>query len=167
MLLLSARICVRVLARRQRTASNRSVPGRKHSAADKRLGFIGVGHISWVAGAALFTAAVVGGSGYVIRELNRQIGVACEVVGLPAPAPSITITPEMLDISSIALGSVPVAVINGAPITEGTTLMVQTSEGTALLRVTAIRDGTVQFKYGGQPFSANLRQAVLRKGAGK
>src|SRR5713101_2059132 len=106
MLLLSARICVRVLARRQRTASNRSVPGRKHSAVDKRLGFIGVGHISWVAGAALFTAAVVGGSGYVIRELNRQIGVACEVVGLPAPAPSITITPEMLDISSIALGSV-------------------------------------------------------------
>ena len=114
-----------------------------------------------MAGIALTTATVVGGSGYLIRELHRQAGVASLVVGLPAPAVALTslvpISTDMLKVSSIALGKNPVAIINGAAVGEGAMIQVQTTNGTANIRVMSIRDGIVQFKYGDQTLLANLR----------
>jgi len=140
---------------------------REYSAGDARLGFVSLGQIGFLAGMGLFTAAVVGGSGYVIRELHRQVGIACEVTGLPAPIPVVKITTEMLHVTSIALGHVPVAVINGAVATEGDSLTMQTPDGSATLHVMRIRDGVVQFTYGDQTISVNLEEATPRKGSAK
>lgn len=38
--------------------------------------FTGMGQVTFVAGITLFTAFLVGGSGYLIRELHRQAAVA-------------------------------------------------------------------------------------------
>ena len=118
-----------------------------------RLAFISVGHIYFFAGFALTTAAVVGGSGYVIREAHRQVAVARSVAGLPNPP---QVTAEMLKVSSIALGRTPMAVVNGSLVSEGTTLQLQTPEGTAIVRVKSITDGEVEFSYNRETISAGL-----------
>jgi len=151
--------------------SERSKSGRKFKAANGRLGFVSVGNISLFAGIALCTATVVGGSGYLIRELHRQAGVATSLAGLPnpipEPSPSIEITAEMLHVTSISLGRVPLAVVNGTPITEGELLELQTASGNATLRVTNILDGTVRLKYGNQTISVSLRQVLPQKAVAK
>jgi hypothetical protein len=121
-----------------------------------RLAFISIGQVSLFAGCALFTAALVGGSGYVIREAHRQVAVARSVVGLPTPPP---ITPDMLQVSSIALGRAPMAVVNGGLVSEGATLQLPTTGGTALLRVAKIKDGAVEFRYSGETISVGLSPA--------
>ena len=125
---------------------------RGHSA------FVSTGQITLFTGCALFTATVVGGSGYLIRELHRQVGVATSVVGvpnpIPEPSPAVEITSDLLHVSSIALGRAPIAVVNGVFVTEGATVKLQTPESTATLRVVKIRDGAVDFRYGGQTISA-------------
>jgi hypothetical protein len=140
---------------------------RQCSSADRRLGFVSISNVSVFAGIALCTATVVGGSGYLIRELHRQVGVASAAVGLPNPIPepslSVEITAEMLHVSSIALGRVPLAVVNGTPITEGGSLEVQTASGSATLHVLSIVDGSVRFKNGNQTISANLGQTFPPK----
>jgi hypothetical protein len=141
--------------------------GREYSTGDPRLGFVSLSHISFLAGMALFTAAVVGGSGYLIRELRRQVDIVRDVTGLPAPVPVVKITTEMLHVTSIALGHVPVAVINGAMATEGDSLTIETPDGSITLRVMKIRDGVVQFKYGDQTISLSLVEAPSRKGSAK
>lgn len=172
-LLLRYRKLFRISVHHQRTAINPPAwtgasDRRQPRAADRRLAFVSISHVSLFAGAALFTTAVVGGSGYLIRELHRQVGVACSTVGLPGPAiepsPSIVLTEETLHVSSIALGHVPVAVVNGAIATEGDSLEVKTPSGIVTLRITRISDGVVQFKCGGQTISANLLDASPRKG---
>jgi hypothetical protein len=135
------------------------------------VAFVSIGHLTWLAAATLFTTAVVGGSGYLIRELHRQIRVACSVAGLPAPAfepsSSIIATAEMLDVTSIALGRAPVAVVNGEVITEGASLQLQTNAGKAILRVISIRDGLVKFRCGDQIIAANLRRESSAKARAK
>ena len=133
-----------------------------------RLGaFISVGQVSFFAGITLFTAFVVGGSGYLIRELHRQAGVAWSAAGLPpALAPSVAqpvLTPDMLHVSSIALGRAPVAVVNGRIIGEGASVTLETPDGNATLRVARIRDGAVEFRYGGQTISVSLGTALPKK----
>jgi hypothetical protein len=126
-----------------------------------RRAFVSFGHLGLLAGIALGTATVVGGSGYLIRELHRQVGVASVVVGLPPPAaalPSLVpVSSDMLKVSSIALGKNPVAIVNGTEVSKGATLQVQTTNGTANVTVISIRDGVVEFKYGDQTILANLR----------
>jgi hypothetical protein len=172
MLFLSCKKHIHALTGHRRATSNLSFRAgssseRQYSAGDTRLGFVSIGHMSFLAGMALFTAAIVGGSGYVIRELHRQVGIAREVAGLPAPAAPITITTDMLHVSSIALGHVPFAVVNGAMTAEGDSLKMETPDGSAILRVMSIRDGVVQFRYGDQTISVNLQEAPPRKGSAK
>jgi hypothetical protein len=121
------------------------------------LAFISIGQVSLFAGFAVVTAAVVGGSGYVIREAHRQVAVVRSVAGLPTPP---LVTPEMLQISSIALGRVPMAVINGVLVSEGAAIQLQTSGGIAILRVEKIKDGEVEFRYGREIFSVGLGATV-------
>jgi hypothetical protein len=163
--LFSVSFCHRLVrsTRRQRNGDGH----RQWKAAEGTLGFISIGHVSLFAGITLFTAAVVGGSGYVIRELHREVGVPTSIVGLsnliPEPSPSVEITAEMLDVSSIALGRVPLAVVNGISVTEGAFLEIHTANGNASIRLTNISDGAVRFKYGNETISVNLRQASPRK----
>jgi hypothetical protein len=126
-----------------------------------RRAFVSFSHLGLMAGVALVTATVVGGSGYLIRELHRQAGIARSVVTLQAspidPTVVVPISSDMLKVSSIALGSNPVAIVNGMSVTEGETVQVQTTNGVATVQVTHIQDGLVQFKYGDQTILANLR----------
>jgi hypothetical protein len=121
--------------------------------------FVSFGHLGLMAGIALITATAIGGSGYLIRELHRQAGVASAVVGLSNVDPTtvVPISSDMLKVSSIALGQTPVAIVNGLPVDEGGTVQVQTPNGAATVRVVSIQDGLVQFKYGDQTIFANLR----------
>ena len=131
-----------------------------------RLGAFISGQVSFFAGITLLTAFVVGGSGYLIRELHRQAGVAWSAAGLPASfapaAPPPIVTSDMLHVSSIALGRAPVAVVNGRIIGEGDSVTLETPEGNAILRVARIRDGAVDFHYAGKTISVNLGAAKLR-----
>lgn len=126
-----------------------------------RRAFVSFTHLGLMAGIALATATVVGGSGYLIRELHRQAGVAAVAVGLPPSAaalPSLVpVSSDMLKISSIALGKNPVAIVNGSEVNEGATIQVQTTNGIANVKVVSIRDGLVEFKYGDQIILGNLR----------
>ena len=126
-----------------------------------RRAFVSFGHLGLMAAVALGTATVVGGSGYLIRELHRQAGVASAIVGLPSPAvdPSllVPVSSDMLRVSSIALGKTPEAIVNGLPVCEGVVVRVQTTNGIAAVRVVSIRDGMVQFQYGDQTIFANMR----------
>jgi hypothetical protein len=121
--------------------------------------FVSFGHLGLMAGVALITATFVGGSGYLIRELHRQAGVASAVVGLSPVDPTtvVPISSDMLKVSSIALGRAPEAIVNGLAVGEGGTVQVQTTKGAAIVRVVSIRDGLVQFRYGDQTIFANLR----------
>jgi hypothetical protein len=121
--------------------------------------FVSFGHLGLMAAVALGTASVVGGSGYLIRELHRQAGVASAAVGLTPADPTnfIPVSSDMLKVSSIALGRSPVAIVNGVEVGEGGTINVQTPNGTATLRVVSIRDGFIQFKNGEQTIFANQR----------
>ena len=125
--------------------------------------FTGMDQVTFVAGITLFTAFVVGGSGYLIRELHRQAGVAWSATGLPQSlAPEVArpiVTEEMLHVTSIALGRSPIAVVNGAFVTEGATIQLSMPEGNVSLRVQKIRDGAVDFRYGGKTICANLGAA--------
>ena len=126
-----------------------------------RRAFVSFGHLGLMAAVALGTATVVGGSGYLIRELHRQAGVVRAVVGLPSPAvdPSllVPVSSGMIKVSSIALGKTPEAIVNGIPVCEGGIVKVQTTNGIAAIRVVSIRDGMVQFAYGEHILFANLR----------
>ncbi len=137
------------------------LPGRGRFGTTNTRAFVSFSHIGLMAGVALLTATVVGGSGYLIRELHRQAGVASSIVGLPPPTidPSllVPVSSDMLKVSSIALGRTPVAIVNGIAVTQGGTVQVHTTNGTADLHVVSIRDGVVQFKYGDQTIFANLR----------
>ena len=126
-----------------------------------RRAFVSFSHLGLLAGIALITATVVGGSGYLIRELHRQAGFASVIIGLPAPNVAVTslvpISSDMLKVSSIALGKDPVAIVNGTEVSEGATIQVETTNGIANVQVVSIRDGVVQFKYGDQTILVNLR----------
>jgi hypothetical protein len=132
-----------------------------------RRGFVSFSHLGLMAGIALGTATVVGGSGYLIRELHRQAGVAWTTAGLPESArPAIVqpvITGDMLHVSSITLGRAPMAVVNGVFVSEGTSIRMQTPDGNVDLRVGKIRDGAVEFRYGKEIISVNLGQPITKK----
>ena len=126
--------------------------------ANKRA-FVSIGHLGLMAGIALATATVVGGSGYLIQELHRQAGIAKVVVGLAPVEPSAVapLTSDSLKVSSIALGRTPIAIVNGVAVGEKGTIRVKTLKGNADVQVVRIRDGSVEFKYGEQTILANLR----------
>jgi hypothetical protein len=128
-----------------------------------RLAFVSPGQVTFFAGITLLTAFVVGGSGYLIRELHRQAGAAWSAAGLPAAlAPAVTkpiVTSDMLHVSSIALGREPIAVVNGVIVSQGVSVQLQLPEGNAVLQVARIRDGAVDFRYLDQTISVNLSSA--------
>jgi hypothetical protein len=126
-----------------------------------RRAFVNVSHLGLMAVVALATATIVGGSGYLVHEFHRQTAVASQVVGLRSssadPSLLVPVSPDMLKVSSIALGRNPVAIVNGAAVGEGGIVHLQTTNGVAAVRVVSIRDGAVQFQYGEQTILANMR----------
>lgn len=58
----------------------------------------------------------------------------------------VSITAEMLHVSLIALGEIPLAVVNGTRLAEGDLISLQTPSGMVTLRVEKIQDGVVHLK---------------------
>ena len=127
-----------------------------------RQGFISTLDISALAGVGLFAVTLVGGSGYVIHKLHNELGIPRKLLPLPEPSPSVTVTSDMLHVTSIALGRPRLAVVNGVELTEGQSLQVKAGDETAILRLTSIEDGVVSFKLGGQIVSAKLYASLLK-----
>lgn len=125
--------------------------------APEPFGFFTVGRIGFVVAVALFFAFVIW-SGYLIRQLHREAGIAempsPSASATEAPTPEAWVSVDMLRISSIALGNAPLAVVNGQRLATGDLLEVKTPAGPATLRVVGIEDGTVHFKYGSQIIDA-------------
>ena len=81
-----------------------------------------------------------------------------------SPSPSITVRnsvpvlPDMLHVTSIALGKVPLAIVNGKRVAEGDWLEVKTDRGIGAVQVEKIEDRVVHFRSGEISIEAKLVQ---------
>jgi hypothetical protein len=79
-------------------------------------------------------------------------------------APLVPITPDMLHVTSIALGDVPLTIVNGKRLGEGDSLAVTTPLGTATLRIVLIQDGLVRFRHGGETIDVKMQPMQAGQG---
>jgi len=77
-------------------------------------------------------------------------------------SPSITarntvpVLPDMLRVTSIALGTVPLAIVNGKRVAEGDRFELKTARGVAVVQVEKIEDRVVHFRSGETTIEAKL-----------
>lgn len=69
----------------------------------------------------------------------------------------VPISPDLLHVTSIALGSPRLTIVNGKRLAEEDWLIVKTPNGEASVRVVSIEDGVVRFKHGGNTLDARLQ----------
>ena len=126
-----------------------------------------LGRISLIVGVGLSIALFVWTSGYVIRWAHLEIGspepATVTSAESPAPSPALSVTADMLHISSIALGKVRLAVVNGEQLKEGDSLAVITPAGRTTVCLTRIKDGIVRFEYRGRIIDAPLTRSIASK----
>ena len=70
---------------------------------------------------------------------------------------SIPVNNDMLHVTSIALGSPRLTIVNGKRLAIGDWLILKTPTGNASVRIESIEDGSVQFKHGDQTIDAPLQ----------
>jgi hypothetical protein len=118
------------------------------------------GRIGVIVGVAIFIGLLFG-SGNLLKHLHEE---AIGVSATPAPSimaketarPATLITAEMFRVTSIVLGEVPLAVVNGKSMAEGDSFELKTSSGVVKLRVVKIADGVVHLDHDGQMIAARL-----------
>jgi hypothetical protein len=71
----------------------------------------------------------------------------------------VPVSPDLLHVTSIALGNQHLTIVNGKRLAEGDWLIVKTPQGEASVRVISIQDGFVRFKHGGNTLDARLQMA--------
>jgi len=69
----------------------------------------------------------------------------------------VPISPDMLHVTSIAMGKPRLTIVNGKRLAEEDWLVVKTPNGEASVRVISIEDGLVRFKHGGETIDAHLQ----------
>jgi len=69
----------------------------------------------------------------------------------------VPISPDMLHVTSIAMGKPRLTIVNGKRLAEEDWLVVKTPNGEASVRVLSIEDGLVRFKHGGETIDARLQ----------
>lgn len=74
----------------------------------------------------------------------------------------IPLSPELLHVTSIALGTPRLTIVNGKRLAEEDWLVVKTALGEASVRVISIQDGFVRFKHGGNTIEARLELAKAK-----
>ena len=135
--------------------------------AARRATFSSARRIAVVAGIVLVLLILAAGVAYWIEWQRYPVVVT---IGVPntgtagdplakRPGPLVPVAPDMLHVSSIALGNPHLTIVNGKRLAEGDWLVVATSLGDASVRVIQIEDGVVRFKHGGETISAKLRAA--------
>ena len=117
-------------------------------------------------------ALVAAGTIYWIGSRNFPIVVAISPPDRPVrPDPLgdrralVPISPEMLNVTSIALGNPRLTIVNGKRPAEEDWLVVKTPVGEGSVRVISIQDGFVRFKHGGETIDARLQLATETKPA--
>ena len=134
---------------------------------DAGRAFSAVGRIA-IIGGIIF--AVIVSAGLVLYRTHSQKYPVVVTIGVPdkgasgdplahALGPLVPVKPEMLRVSSIALGNPRLTIVNGKRVGEGDWLVVQTPLGAASLRIVQIEDGIVRFRHGGDTISAKLQTA--------
>jgi hypothetical protein len=69
----------------------------------------------------------------------------------------VPVSPDLLHVTSIALGNPRLTIVNGKRLAEEDWLVVKTPNGEASVRVLSIQDGLVKFKHGGETINAPLQ----------
>lgn len=69
----------------------------------------------------------------------------------------VPVSPDMLHVTSIAMGNPRLTIVNGKRLAEQDWLIVKTPAGNASVRVMSIMDGMVRFKHGGETIDAPLQ----------
>ena len=72
----------------------------------------------------------------------------------------IPLSPDLIHVTSIALGNPPLSIVNGKRLAEQDWLVIKTPQGEASVRVVSIMDGMVRFKHGGETIDARLQPIV-------
>lgn len=156
------------------SAVSKAEPQMSKPEAPEPFTFFTLGRLGIAGGIVVFVAFLVG-SGYLLRQLHREAGLpeapasaisatvpSSAALASPSP-PVVAVTSDMLHVTSIALGKVHLAVVNGKRLSEGDRLDVTTPSGITTLQVMSIDDGIVRFNYGGQMIDAKLAAAVAQK----
>jgi hypothetical protein len=73
------------------------------------------------------------------------------------PGALIPVSPDMLHVTSIALGNSPLTIVNGKRLAKEDWLVLKTPQGEASVRVISIQDGFVRFKHGGETMDVPLQ----------
>jgi hypothetical protein len=76
-----------------------------------------------------------------------------------APVP---LTPDMFHVTSIALGDIPLAIVNAKRVAEGDWLRMTVGGKEISVQVLTIEDGLVHFGYGDQVIAAHLSPAISK-----
>jgi hypothetical protein len=121
-------------------------------------------HFLLVLGIIFLCALIAAGIIYWIESRHFPIVVAISPPDKPLhPDPLgnrgalVPINPDMLHVTSIALGNPRLTIVNGKRLAEEDWLVVKTSSGEASVRVISIQDGFVRFKHGGETIDARLQ----------
>jgi hypothetical protein len=75
----------------------------------------------------------------------------------------VPVSPDLLHVTSIALGTQHLTIVNGKRLAEGDWLIVKTPKGEASVRVISIEDGFVRFKHGGNTIDSRLQMVAEPK----
>ena len=128
----------------------------------------------FVLGIIFLCALIAAGTIYSIGLRNFPIVVAISPPDRPVrPDPLgdrgalIPISPEMLHVTSIALGIPRLTIVNGKRLAEEDWLVVKTPVGEGSVRVISIQDGFVRFKHGGETIDARLQLATETNAASR
>ena len=78
---------------------------------------------------------------------------------------TVPVLPAMLRVTSIALGSVPLAIVNGKRVAEGDWFELKTDRGAVALQVEKIEDRVVHFRNGETTIEAKLIEPSLSPSA--
>lgn len=131
---------------------------------DQGSGLSSARRIALIGGIILLFLLLAGGVTYWIRAERYPVVVT---IGVPdrgasqdplgkRAGPLVPVNPEMLHVSSIALGNPRLTIVNGKRLAEGDWLIVSTPVGAASVRCVQIEDGIVRFRHGGETLSAKL-----------
>jgi hypothetical protein len=101
------------------------------------------------------------------RNTKRKPALSQTFSVTPIPPPAageafVPITPQMVHVTSIALGDVPLAIVNGKRVAEGDSLALTVAGREIFLQVTKIEDGVVHLAHGGQVIDARLAAAISK-----
>lgn len=126
----------------------------------------------FVLGIIFLCALLAAGAIYWIESRHFPVVVAISPPDRPLhPDPLgdrgslVPINPDMLHVTSIALGNPRLTIVNGKRLAEEDWLVVKTPNGEASVRVISIQDGFVRFKHGGETIDARLQLATETKAA--